>query len=154
MDYSSPVTTVHGILQARILEWVNIPFSMGFSQPKGRTQVSCIIDRFFSVWATRGSPLSYKSCFSEHPCSHVFAWNLNYSFGYASRKSRIWLSGIHTSDVSQGPTLMHRDVGTQHVLLLHTEDHVFSFTQPLLLIWCQGKTTKHYYILIFTFFII
>ena len=43
MDY-----TVHGILQARILEWVAIPFSRGFSQPKDQTQVSCIAGRFFT----------------------------------------------------------------------------------------------------------
>ena len=46
--------TVHGILQARILEWVAFPFSRGSSQPRGRTQVSCIIaGRFFTSWATR-----------------------------------------------------------------------------------------------------
>ena len=42
-----------GILQARILEWVAIPFSRGFSQPRDWTQVSWIADRFFTVWATR-----------------------------------------------------------------------------------------------------
>ena len=39
--------TVHGILQARILEWVAIPFSRGSSQPRDRTQVSHIAGRFF-----------------------------------------------------------------------------------------------------------
>ena len=39
--------TVHGILQARILEWVAIPFSRGSSQPRDRTQVSHIADGFF-----------------------------------------------------------------------------------------------------------
>ena len=43
MDY-----TVHGILQARILEWVAFPFSGGFSQPRDRTQVSRIEGRFFT----------------------------------------------------------------------------------------------------------
>ena len=45
--------TVHGILQARILEWVAFPFSRGSSQPRGRTQASCIAGRFFTSWATR-----------------------------------------------------------------------------------------------------
>ena len=45
--------TVHGILQARILEWVAFPFSRGSSQPRDRTQVSRIAGRFFTVWATR-----------------------------------------------------------------------------------------------------
>ena len=45
--------TDHVILQARILEWVAVPFSRGSSQPKDRTQVSCITGRFFTSWATR-----------------------------------------------------------------------------------------------------
>ena len=45
--------TVHGILQARILEWVAFPFSRGSSQPRDLTQVSCIAGRFFTSWATR-----------------------------------------------------------------------------------------------------
>ena len=45
--------TVHEILQARILEWVAFPFSMGFSQPRDWTQVSHIAGRFFTSWATR-----------------------------------------------------------------------------------------------------
>ena len=48
MDY-----TVHGILQARILEWVAIPFSRGSSQPREQTQVSHIVGGFFTSWATR-----------------------------------------------------------------------------------------------------
>ena len=39
---------VHGILQARILEWVAFPFSRGSSQPRELTQVSCIAGRFFT----------------------------------------------------------------------------------------------------------
>ena len=45
--------TVHGILQARILEWVAFPFSGGSSQLRDGTQVSCIAGRFFTCWATR-----------------------------------------------------------------------------------------------------
>ena len=51
--FATPWTIVHGILQARILEWVTFPFSRGSSQPRERTQVSCIIGRFFISWATR-----------------------------------------------------------------------------------------------------
>ena len=40
--------TVHGILQARILQWVAFPFSRGSSQPKDQTQFSCIAGRFFT----------------------------------------------------------------------------------------------------------
>ena len=45
--------TVHGILQARILEWVSYPFSRGSSWPRDQTGVSCIVDRFSTSWATR-----------------------------------------------------------------------------------------------------
>ena len=48
MDY-----TVHGILQARILEWVAIPFSRGSSQPRDWTQLSHIAGEFFTSWAAR-----------------------------------------------------------------------------------------------------
>ena len=46
MDY-----TVHGILQARIQEWVAVPFSRGSSQPRDRTLISCIEGQFFTSWA-------------------------------------------------------------------------------------------------------
>ena len=42
MDCGPPGSSVHGILQARILEWVAIPFSRGFSQVRVQIQVSCI----------------------------------------------------------------------------------------------------------------
>ena len=45
--------TVHGILQARILEWEAFPFSRGSSQPRDRTQVFCIAGGFFTSWVTR-----------------------------------------------------------------------------------------------------
>ena len=45
--------TVHGLLQARILEWVAFPFSKGSSQHRNWTQVSCTALRFFTSWATR-----------------------------------------------------------------------------------------------------
>ena len=44
---------VNGIFQARILEWVVFPFCRGSSQPRDRTQVSCIAGGFFTSWATR-----------------------------------------------------------------------------------------------------
>ena len=53
MDYSPPSSSVHGILQARILEWVVIPFSRGSFGPRDQTQVYCIAGRFFTNWATR-----------------------------------------------------------------------------------------------------
>ena len=52
-DCSLPGSSVHGILQARILEWVAISFSRGSSGPRARTQVSHIAGRFFTIRVTR-----------------------------------------------------------------------------------------------------
>ena len=53
MGCGLPGFSVHGILQAIILEWVAISFSRGSSRPRNQTQVSCIAGRFFTSWATR-----------------------------------------------------------------------------------------------------
>ena len=81
-----PWTTVHGILQARILEWVAFPFSKGSSQPKDRTQVSHIAGRFFTSWATRevqeywgGQPIPLQRTFltQESNCRWIL-YQLSY----------------------------------------------------------------------------
>ena len=56
VNYSPPGSSVNGILQARIMEWVAIPFSRGSSWLRDRPPVSCIAGRFFTVWATREAP--------------------------------------------------------------------------------------------------
>ena len=53
MDCSPPGSSVHGILQARILEWVAMPFSRGPSWPRDWTWVSSIAGRFFTNWTTK-----------------------------------------------------------------------------------------------------
>ena len=52
-DCIPPDSSVHGILQVRILEWVAISFSRGSFQARDQTQVSCTAGRFFTNWATR-----------------------------------------------------------------------------------------------------
>ena len=52
MDYSPPGSSVCGILQTRILEWVAISFSSRSSWPREGSQISCIGSRFFTLWAT------------------------------------------------------------------------------------------------------
>ena len=51
--WNPPGSSVHGILQARIPEWVAVPFSRRSSRPRVQTGVSCIAGRFFTSWATR-----------------------------------------------------------------------------------------------------
>ena len=58
MDYSPPGSSVHGILQARILEWAAIPVSTGSSWRRDRNWVSHTVGRFFTSWATRELPNS------------------------------------------------------------------------------------------------
>ena len=73
MDYSPPGSSVHGILQAGILEWIAIPFSRGCSQPRDWTRVSCIAGGFFTVWVTREASERWK-LLSQHDLN----WHLSY----------------------------------------------------------------------------
>ena len=58
VDCSLPGSSVHGILQVRVLEWVAISFSRGSSRPRNWTQVSGIAGRCFTIWATSEAHLS------------------------------------------------------------------------------------------------
>ena len=75
MDY-----TVHGILQARILEWVAFPFSRGSSQPRDRTQVSCIAGVSFTSWATWKQPAWGNVLFTNWEANRHCSWELWHPF--------------------------------------------------------------------------
>ena len=60
MDCSLPGSSICGIFQARVLQWVAISFSRGSSQPRDQTWVSPILGRFFTIWATREDCLLRK----------------------------------------------------------------------------------------------
>ena len=62
MDCSPPGSSVHRILQARILAWVAIPFSRGSSQPRDWTQVSGIVGRLFTLWAPKEAHAPAPQC--------------------------------------------------------------------------------------------
>ena len=70
MDYSSPVFSAPGILHARILEWVAIPFSRGSSWLRDQTCGSCTASRFFTVWAIREAP--YICIYTYHVYRYIF----------------------------------------------------------------------------------
>ena len=72
MDY-----TVHGILQARILEWVTVSFSRGPSKPRDQTQVSHTAGIFFTSWAMEGSPRKLE--WVAYPFSSVSSWPRNWT---------------------------------------------------------------------------
>ena len=60
MDCSLPGSSVPGILQGRILEWVAMPSSRGSSKPRVRTEVSHIAGGFFTIWATKEAQECYS----------------------------------------------------------------------------------------------
>ena len=53
IDFSPPGSSVHRVLQARILEWAAMPFSRWSSRPRNQTWVSHMAGSFFTIWATR-----------------------------------------------------------------------------------------------------
>ena len=106
MDYSSPDSSLHGILQARILEWVAISFSRGFSQPRDRTQVSCTADRCFTIWATRWNQTHEKMW-----------WYKCFMSPYHKHKSSNFLKQNHWSD-NEWQTLMAREPSSGHFLTI------------------------------------
>ena len=61
MDCSLPGSSVHGIPQARIPEWVAISYSRGSSPPRDQTWVSYIAGRFFTIWVTREAQCLYNN---------------------------------------------------------------------------------------------
>ena len=65
MNCNMPDSSVCGILQARILEWVAISFSRRSSQSRDQTRVTCIAGKFFTIWATREVSFSFK-IFNHH----------------------------------------------------------------------------------------
>ena len=76
MDCSLPGSSVHGIFQARILEWVALPFSRGSFQPRDRTQVCHIAGGFFTIWATGEAQNTLPLCHPEYPRIYLhYLWN-------------------------------------------------------------------------------
>ena len=81
MDCSLPGSSIHGIFQARILEWIAISFSRRSSQPRDWTQVSHIVGRRFTIWATREVQEEFQEDFvargSGRNICHQCLWTLD-----------------------------------------------------------------------------
>ena len=77
MDCSPPGSSVHGIFQARIVEWVAIPFSRGSSWPRDQTWISHFVGRFFTIWATREAQPSFLLVFYFYLLHMVCSNNQN-----------------------------------------------------------------------------
>ena len=78
MDCGSPGSSVHGILQARILEWLAISFSRGSSWPRDQTQVSCLAGKSFTIWATKeniqGTHTTQEQKYKNNNDNKNFKW--------------------------------------------------------------------------------
>ena len=61
MDCGPPDSSIRGVLQARVLDWVAISFSSGPSWHMDQTQVFCIAGRFFTVWDSKEAPWECKN---------------------------------------------------------------------------------------------
>ena len=100
MDCSLPSSSVHGILQERILKWVAIPFLI---PPRDQTRVSHIAGRFFTIWATTEV---LQFCFGSGRC--LILWCSLMCSSYIKPLSSIWVI-FFTIHVSQ-----------QNVLKIHS----------------------------------
>ena len=80
MDCSLPGSSIHGIFQARVLEWVSISFSRGSSWPRNWTGVSCTAGGFSTSWATREALILTNSCTDTNKlpqlCKVKSLWNI------------------------------------------------------------------------------
>ena len=92
VNCSPPGSSVHGIFQPRMLEWVAMPFSTGSSQPRDRTQVSmsvALASRFFTTSATRETPY----------IKQITNKNLLYSTGNSTQYSVMTYMGNESKSV-------------------------------------------------------
>ena len=110
-DYSQPGSSVHGILHARILEWVAIPFSRGSSKSRDQTWVFCITSRFFTIGEPPGSsnPLQY-SCLGN-PVERG-AWQATVHGVTKESDMALWLN--NNSKVTQSVTELPCGPGWSH----------------------------------------
>jgi len=112
VDCSPPGSSVHGILQPRILEWVAISFCRGSFRPRDRTQISRIAGRCFNLWATRADLSNPKSDdkYSESNNIRIQIYSIHLKHAWGSQKTGFKLSQF-------GNILIHREM----YILLSTE---------------------------------
>ena len=94
MDCSPPGSYVHGVSQARMLEWVAISYSRGSSWPGDQTWLSCITGRFFTIWATREANRDYLLLLF----SQVYQFrSVQFSHSVVSDSATPWIAACQAS---------------------------------------------------------
>ena len=149
-------SSVLGILQARILEWIAIPFSRGSSRHRDWTQVSHIAGGFFTIWATREcrsltypySPREFIPGYLFVDCTEIFylekCWALASKPRWELYLETVRSRGCHVSDtvsprvcfdnwkpLSSGAFSMHHEEETQACFCPHSLDECWNFLFPL-----------------------
>ena len=140
LDCSPQGSSVHGIFQARIVEWVAISFSRESSQPRNQTcvtYVSCIASRFFTCWATREAHSVTETDLIVRPFTlskicFPLTFHGSVCFSWAIQRPKCGLSSIgrHASIWGQLPTL----TPWEEALLTHYLPH-----------WCLEWPRAHQY---------
>ena len=115
----TPWTIVYGILKARILEWVAIPFSKGFSQTRDQTQVSHIAGGFFISWATR------EALFI---CMYVCIYLLHFVCYANCQREELEFIFLHNHLMN---SLQRRDVGLQWILTKFRKEKEIKYSLQL-----------------------
>ena len=92
MDSNPPGSSVHGILRARIPEWVAIPFSRRSSQPRDQTQISSIADGSFTIWAISVCSFPNVILLSVNNTSWTYSLQPVYLFLQSPRLTKPWLA--------------------------------------------------------------
>ena len=131
MNCSLPGSSFHGIFQAIVLEWIAISFSRGSSQLRDWTQVSHIVDRHFTIWATREVLLSSSNSgpvlclvsFNPRPSSLrvMPSWQLTSHKAISQKPNNIWLLWfVRNREEFLSP---HGVLKNAHYTLLHIEHY-------------------------------
>ena len=112
LDCSPPGSSVHGIFQARILEWVTISFSRRSSWLRDWTQVSCIVGRCFTVWATR----EVKPRQHIKKQRHYFVNKGSSSQGYGFSSVHVWMWELDYKEIWDPKNWCFRNVVLEKTL--------------------------------------
>ena len=136
MDDSPPGSSVYGISQARILEWVAIPFSRGSSLPRDWTQVSCFAGRIFTIWATHLSMTMSISVFLLY--NRLFMLSSSYGKKKKKKYTPVFLPGKFHGQRSLGSQRVGHDSATD---CTHTHTHTHLF---VLLDFFFGSAFSHF----------